>query len=116
MHNQPNLIQKYISEECRTIKSHSCVFPFVYKGSVYDACTKEDSDNGAAWCAVQVLMKNVLITKNPNVQTLGGQDGCCAGGKVGGLRGRMSRQRLVVSAVENITSIAGRLSLILNLL
>jgi hypothetical protein len=42
--------------ECLTVKGDPCVFPFSYQGEVYDACTREDSDNGAAWCAVQVIV------------------------------------------------------------
>ena len=43
--------------ECLTVKGDPCVFPFSYQGEVYDACTREDSDNGAAWCAVQVSVR-----------------------------------------------------------
>ena len=40
--------------ECETIGGDKCVFPFSYQGRTYFACTADDSDNGAPWCAVQV--------------------------------------------------------------
>ena len=40
--------------ECETIGGDKCVFPFTYQGRTYFACTADDSDNGAPWCAVQV--------------------------------------------------------------
>lgn len=31
-----------------------CQFPFTYKGKTYYECTRDDSTNGAAWCAYEV--------------------------------------------------------------
>ena len=39
---------------CETIGGDRCVFPFTYQRQTYFACTADDSDNGAPWCAVQV--------------------------------------------------------------
>jgi len=40
--------------ECLTKKDKPCVFPFTYKGEVYNQCTQFDSENGAYWCATKV--------------------------------------------------------------
>ena len=29
-----------------------CVFPFVYKNEIYSTCTKADTSNEQAWCAI----------------------------------------------------------------
>ena len=39
---------------CTTIAGDLCVFPFTYQTVAYTACTTADSENGAAWCAVQL--------------------------------------------------------------
>ena len=41
--------------ECLTTLSKKCVFPFSYNGVVHNQCTHVGSENGAAWCATQVL-------------------------------------------------------------
>ena len=40
--------------ECLTIQNKPCVFPFTFKGEVYNQCTQADSANGALWCATKV--------------------------------------------------------------
>ena len=41
--------------ECKTKQNQDCVFPFTYKGETYNSCTNAGSENGAAWCATQVV-------------------------------------------------------------
>ena len=48
------LLPRPISPRCATIGGDECVLPFRYQGRLYHACTGDDSDNGAPWCAVQV--------------------------------------------------------------
>jgi len=40
--------------DCTTKAVSKCVFPFSYQGVSYTSCTQAGSENGAAWCAVQV--------------------------------------------------------------
>ena len=30
------------------------MFPFTYKGKIFNKCTKDDSENGIEWCATKV--------------------------------------------------------------
>ena len=48
------LLPRPSSPSCSTIGGDECVLPFRYQGRLYHACTGDDSDNGAPWCAVQV--------------------------------------------------------------
>ena len=48
------LLPRPSSPRCATIGGDECVLPFRYQGRLYHACTGDDSDNGAPWCAVQV--------------------------------------------------------------
>ena len=52
----PSLKMKFPSflKGCQTTSGKYCVFPFKYKGKVHSKCTKEDSKNGAYWCATAV--------------------------------------------------------------
>ena len=43
-----------MSSDCTTKAVSKCVFPFSYQGVRYTSCTQAGSENGAAWCAVQV--------------------------------------------------------------
>ena len=40
-----------------TANGEECVFPFKYKGITYNTCTKVESDNGKAWCALKLDSK-----------------------------------------------------------
>ena len=49
-----------------TANGKECVFPFKYKGITYNTCTKVESDNGKAWCALELDSKGsgeVIIGK-----------------------------------------------------
>merc|ERR1712021_204715 len=39
------------SSSCYTEKGYLCKFPFTYKGTTYNKCTTDGSNNGKAWCA-----------------------------------------------------------------
>ena len=39
---------------CKSENGRDCVFPFKYKGTTYNQCTKKGSKNGVAWCANEV--------------------------------------------------------------
>ena len=39
-----------------------CIFPFLYAGTEYSACTARDSDTGQAWCATQVRRSHIIRT------------------------------------------------------
>jgi len=41
--------------------SKRCVFPFEYKGSVYERCTSDHSANGKQWCATSVARDGEVI-------------------------------------------------------
>ena len=48
-----------------TVYSKPCIFPFTYQGTTYYTCTTAGSENGAAWCAVQVniaWLTSILLT------------------------------------------------------
>jgi len=49
-----------IPANCVTNSGDVCVFPFRYKGKVYNECTYEDS--ASAWCALQVDANKDVIT------------------------------------------------------
>jgi len=38
------------------------VFPFQYKGVLYQRCTSDHSTNGAQWCATSVARDGSVIT------------------------------------------------------
>ena len=38
-----------------------CVFPFKYKGKTHMKCTREDSKNGAYWCATAVNKEQQVV-------------------------------------------------------
>merc|ERR1711976_692003 len=44
-----------------TANGKECVFPFKYKGITYNTCTKVESDNGKAWCALKLDSKGDVI-------------------------------------------------------
>ncbi len=46
--------------EC-TANGTKCIFPFKYSQNTYINCTKTDSTNGKAWCALKVDSQGVLI-------------------------------------------------------
>ena len=48
--------------EC-TANGQNCVFPFKYKGTEYNSCTKVESDNGKAWCALQLDSQGTVIPR-----------------------------------------------------
>eukprot|EP00096_Caligus_rogercresseyi_P013095 TRINITY_DN5750_c0_g1_i1.p1 TRINITY_DN5750_c0_g1~~TRINITY_DN5750_c0_g1_i1.p1 ORF type:complete len:454 (-),score=80.17 TRINITY_DN5750_c0_g1_i1:1399-2760(-) len=48
--------------------SRRCVFPFIYKGKLYNKCTPDHSVNGREWCATEVT---------PLGEVLNGQWGDC---------------------------------------
>lgn len=54
LHSYAREIKISGESECETIGGDKCVFPFSYQKRTYYACTADDSDNGAPWCAVQV--------------------------------------------------------------
>jgi len=48
--------------ECKTIKSgKDCIFPFKYKGTTYNKCTKAGSENGQPWCATRVDADGTVV-------------------------------------------------------
>jgi len=52
--NEACNVVKSIPEVCLSTSSNPCIFPFTYQGESYTSCTNTGSENGAAWCAVQV--------------------------------------------------------------
>ena len=42
--------------------SRRCVFPFLYRGTLYQRCTSDHSTNGAQWCATSVARDGTVIT------------------------------------------------------
>ncbi|TRY74047.1 hypothetical protein TCAL_13217 [Tigriopus californicus] len=40
--------------DCKTVEDQHCVFPFKFKGQVFDACTDFESTNDKLWCATEV--------------------------------------------------------------
>jgi len=58
-------LQCLIKCECQAVVNNdylACVFPFKYKGRTYTECTTADSENGKAWCAVEVDSNRVAVT------------------------------------------------------
>ena len=56
------LMKKILFLECKTIKSgKDCIFPFKYKGTTYNKCTKAESENGQPWCATRHA--NIVLAK-----------------------------------------------------
>ena len=58
-----------VSEQCfvSTLETSSspsrrCVFPFQYRGVLYQRCTSDHSTNGAQWCATSVARDGTVIT------------------------------------------------------
>lgn len=47
--------------ETPTNPSKRCVFPFQYKGSLYQRCTSDHSTNGEQWCATSVTRDGSVI-------------------------------------------------------
>eukprot|EP00092_Neocalanus_flemingeri_P010643 GFUD01011465.1.p1 GENE.GFUD01011465.1~~GFUD01011465.1.p1 ORF type:complete len:777 (+),score=122.67 GFUD01011465.1:174-2504(+) len=47
--------------ETATEPSKRCVFPFQYKGSLYQRCTSDHSTNGEQWCATSVTRDGSVI-------------------------------------------------------
>ena len=54
-----------------------CLFPFKWKGVLYDTCTGVDFESGQPWCAIKVNKNNVV--KDPNRWIC--QAGCPGAGK-----------------------------------
>jgi len=48
--------------ETATSPSRRCVFPFQYRGALYQRCTSDHSTNGAQWCATSVARDGTVIT------------------------------------------------------
>jgi len=48
--------------ETSSSPSRRCVFPFQYKGVLYQRCTSDHSTNGAQWCATSVARDGSVIT------------------------------------------------------
>ena len=40
--------------DCRTTSGEDCVFPFKFKGVVYDKCTGVETVSGGSWCSTEV--------------------------------------------------------------
>merc|ERR1712227_515806 len=67
-------IQK-IPSTCLTQQGTTCIFPFTYKGVIYDKCTFADSPQ-AAWCATGVdTLGNVITNMWQNCDLTSGS-GC----------------------------------------
>lgn len=47
--------------ETPTTPSKRCVFPFQYKGSLYQRCTSDHSTNGEQWCSTSVTRDGSVI-------------------------------------------------------
>ena len=47
--------------ECKTVGSDDCRFPFSFQGKLYHSCTKDHSENGQPWCAIQVDDRGIVI-------------------------------------------------------
>ncbi len=43
-----------------TTSGKACVFPFEYRGTYYNACTKYDSAEGRLWCGLQAVTCNPI--------------------------------------------------------
>jgi len=59
--NEACNVVKSTPEVCLSTSSNPCIFPFTYLGESHSSCTKAGSDNGAAWCAVQVDEEGEVI-------------------------------------------------------
>lgn len=47
--------------ETQKSPSKRCVFPFEYKGALYQRCTSDHSTNGKQWCATSVTREGAVI-------------------------------------------------------
>merc|ERR1719242_2487926 len=48
--------------ETSSSPSRRCVFPFQYRGVLYQRCTSDHSSNGAQWCATSVARDGEVVT------------------------------------------------------
>ena len=51
----------FTGDDCQTVKSQICIFPFNYKGTAYHECTSVD--HVTTWCAYEVDSNRDLVDK-----------------------------------------------------
>jgi len=59
--NQACNVVKSVAPVCLSTSSNPCIFPFTYKGETFSSCTSTGSENGAAWCAVEVDQEGEVV-------------------------------------------------------
>ena len=46
---------------CLSTLNNPCIFPFTYNNQTHTGCTNAGSENGAAWCATEVLRLSTAL-------------------------------------------------------
>ena len=50
---------------CLSTLNNPCIFPFTYNNQTHTGCTNAGSENGAAWCATEVLRLSTALVACP---------------------------------------------------
>ena len=50
---------------CLTTLNNPCIFTFTYNNQTHTGCTNAGSENGAAWCATEVLRLSTALVACP---------------------------------------------------